>query len=82
MKLLLKSIADKLNLDELHKFSKIRKLLKMAEEIENLERLITSKIIELKIYANSFPGPDDFTGEFYQTFKGQKIPDSTKSSRK
>ena len=42
------------------------------EEIENMYRPITSSEIEsviLKPSTNKSPGPDGFTGEFYQTFR-------------
>ena len=42
------------------------------EETENMNRPITSTEIETvikKLSTNRSPGPDGFTGEFYQTFR-------------
>ena len=47
------------------------------EEIENMNRPITSTEIETVIKnlpTNQSPGPDDFTGEFYQTFREELTP--------
>ena len=46
------------------------------EELENINRPITSNEIETKIKnlpTNKSPGPDRFTGEFYQTFRKELI---------
>ena len=47
------------------------------EEIENLNRLITStdiKTVIKNLPTNKSPGPDGFTGEFYQNFREELTP--------
>ena len=47
------------------------------EEIENINRPITSTEIETVIKnlpTNKSPGPDAFTGEFYETFREELTP--------
>ena len=66
------------NLEEMDKFLETYTLPKLKqEEIEILNRPITSKEIELVIknlLKDNSPGPDGFPGEFYQTFKEELTP--------
>ena len=61
------------NLEEMDKFSEKYNFPKQnQEEIENLNRPITSMEIETIIRnlpANKSPGPDGFTAEFYQNLE-------------
>ena len=71
--------ANKLgNLEEMDAFLETYKLSRLKqEEVENLNRSITSKEIEAvikNIPKNKSPRPDDFPGEFYQTFKEEILP--------
>ena len=66
------------NLEEMDKFLKKYNFPKLnQEEMENLNRLITSTGIETVIRnlpASKSPGPDGFTVEFYQKFREELIP--------
>ena len=61
------------NLEEMDKYLEKHNLLRPnQEEIENINRPITSTEIETVIKnlpTNKSPGPDGLTGEFYQTFR-------------
>ena len=74
------------NLEEIDEFLEKYNLPKLnQEEIENLNRPITSTEIETVIRnlpANKSPGPDGFTAEFYQKFREELTPTSSNSSRK
>ena len=66
------------NLEEMDKFLENHNPLRLTqEEREYINRPITSTELETVIknlQTNKSPGPDGFTGEFYQTFREQLIP--------
>ena len=66
------------NLEEMDKFLERYKLPRLSqEEIENMNTQITSKEIETVIKnlpTNKIPGPDGFTGEFFQTLREELTP--------
>ena len=66
------------NLEEMDKFLERYHLPKLnQEEMGNMNRPITSNEIETVIKnlpTNRSPGPDGFTGEFYQTFREELTP--------
>ena len=79
--------ANKLgNLEEMDAFLEMYTLPKLIqEEIENLNRPITSKEIEAvmkNLLTNKCPGPHGFPGEFYQTLKEDLIAIPLKLFRK
>ena len=66
------------NLEEKDKFLEKHNILRLnQEEIENINRPITSTEIETVIKnlpTNKSPGAGSFTGEFYQTFREELTP--------
>ena len=66
------------NVEEMDKFLEKYNFPKLdQEEIENLNRCITSTEIETvirKLPANKSPRPDRFTAEFYQKFREELTP--------
>ena len=71
--------ANKMDkLEETDKFLENHNLPRLnQEEIENINRPITSTEIETMIKnlpTNTCPGPEGFTGEFYQTFREELKP--------
>ena len=66
------------NLEERGKFLEKHNLLRLnQEEIENMNRPITSTEIETEIKnlpTDQSPGPDGFTGKLYQTFTEELKP--------
>ena len=70
------------NHEEMDKFLEKHNLpILNQEEIENINRPITSTVIESVIKnlpTNKSPGPDGFTGKFYQTFREEITPNLLK----
>ena len=66
------------NLEEMARFSEKFNLPRLnLEEIEVMNNPVTSTEIEAVIKnlpKNKSPGPDGFTGEFYQTFRDELMP--------
>ena len=66
------------NLEERDKFLEKHNLPRLnQEEIENINRPITStenETVMKNLPRNKSPGPDGFTGKFYQTFRGELTP--------
>ena len=66
------------HLEEMDKFLEEYNLPRLSQKaIENMNRTITSTELETVIKnlpTHKSPGPDGFTGEFYQTFKEVLTP--------
>ena len=66
------------NLEEMDKFLEWYNLLRLnQEEIQIMNRPITRNELQTVIKnlpTNKSPGPDGFTGEFYQTFREELTP--------
>ena len=66
------------NLEEMNRFLEKFNLPRLKqEEIEIMNNPVTSTEIEAVIknlQKNKIPGPDGFTGKFYQTFREELIP--------
>ena len=66
------------NLEEMDKFLEMHNLARLnQEEIENMNRTITSSEIETVIKnlpTNKSPGPDGFTGDLYKIFREELTP--------
>ena len=64
--------------EEMDKFlERYNFLILNQEELDNINRPITSNEIEgviKNLPTNKSPGPDGFTGEFYQTFREELTP--------
>ena len=66
------------NLEEMDKFLEKYNLQRLnQDEIESMNRSITStetETVSKKLPTNTSPGPDGFTGKFYQTFREELTP--------